>query len=492
MLTFLIALASLILGYVFYGAFVEKIFAPDDRETPAVAHPDDVDFVPMEPWRIFLIQVLNIAGLSPIFGALSGALWGPAVYFWIVFGAIFAGAVHDYLSGMISERNNGASISETVGIYLGPSVKTAARVFTVVMLVLVGTTFSTSPAEFLAMISPSSSLDVNFWLVVILTYYFLATLLPIDKLIGNLYPLFGAALLVMCVGVGGGIFINGCDMPEIWDNFANLHPNGLPIWPLMFVTVSCGAISGFHATQSPIMARCITSERQGRRIFYGAMIAEGVVALVWAAAGVSVYNGTGGLLTAMNAGGLSNLVYEICVKLLGPIGGELALLGVVACPITSGDTAFRSARLTVADWYKIDQKSNGKRLMLTMPLLMAGAALSQFNFQIIWRYFAWSNQTLAMIVLWSAAVYMARHKMNFWVAAIPAVFLSAVSCTYILVAGEGFSPAIARMLCDGAQPEGANLLEVASSVAYPVGIIFAAMCFIVFYYKSVRPMRESF
>ena len=487
MITFLIALAILILGYVFYGAFVERVFAPDDRKTPAIAHPDGVDYVPLPLWKIFLIQVLNIAGLGPIFGAIQGALWGPVVYFWIVFGTIFAGAVHDFYSGMLSERNNGASISEVVGIYLGPSMKMVMRVFSVVLLVLVGTVFATGPAGLLAMLTPEA-LDAKFWLTVVLIYYFLATLLPIDKLIGNLYPIFGIALIVMCLGVGGGLIFRGYNMPEMWDNFANLHPKGLPIWPLMFITVACGAISGFHATQSPMMARCITSERQGRKAFYGAMVAEGIIALVWAAAGVSVYDGTAGLSAAFKTyNGVAGIVYNVCSSTMGKTGMVLAMLGVIACPITSGDTAFRSARLTIADWFKIDQKPMGKRLALSGALLAVGAVLAtSVDFSIIWRYFSWSNQTLAMLALWAAASYMAKNHANYWITAIPATFMSAVSCTYILVAGEGFGPLIARMLSGGTIPEGGNSILIAAKVAYPIGIIFAIACLALFYTKCVK------
>ncbi len=486
MITFLLALIILVVGYATYGAFVERLLPPDERKTPAVEHPDGIDFVPMPTWKIFLIQLLNIAGLGPIFGALAGALWGPVVYFWIVFGTLFAGAVHDYFSGMLSERHNGASISEIVGIYLGPTMKTVMRIFSVVLLILVGTTFSNGPAGLLAILTPES-LDAKFWLTVILIYYFLATLLPIDQIIGKLYPLFGAALIIMCVGVGGGLLVFGYPMPEMWNNFGNLHPAQLPIWPLMFITVACGAISGFHATQSPMMARCMTSEFEGRKVFYGAMVAEGIIALVWAAAGVSVYNGTGGLMeVTKRLAGQSAIVYDICTKVLGPVGGILAMLGVIACPITSGDTAFRSARLTIADWLNIDQKPHMKRLLISVPLLLTGAAISQINFQIIWRYFSWSNQTLAMMVLWAAAVFLCKNKRNFWVAAVPATFMSAVSCTYILVAGEGFGPMIARMLSGGTIPAGASIVGVASAVAYPVGLLFATGCFGMFYAKCVK------
>lgn len=485
MLTFFIALLTLVVGFLTYSVVVERLLPPDDRETPAIAHPDGVDYLPLPIWKSFLIQLLNIAGLGPIFGALSGALWGPVVYFWIVFGTIFAGGVHDYFSGMLSERHNGASISEIVGIYLGPQMKTVMRIFAVVLLVLVGTTFSTGPAGLLALLTPKS-LNVTFWLAIILVYYFLATLLPIDKIIGRFYPFFGAALIVMCVGVGGGLVVQGYELPEMWNSFANLHPRALPIWPLMFITVACGAISGFHATQSPMMARCITSEYQGRKVFYGAMVAEGVIALIWAAAGVSVYNGTQGLWDATTSlAGQSALVYDICIRVLGPVGGVLAMIGVIVCPITSGDTAFRSARLTLADWFGIDQKPRTKRLLISVPLLLCGALLSNMNFQVIWRYFSWSNQTLAMIALWAAAVFLCKVHHNFWPLAIPATFMSAVSSTYILVAPEGFGPMISKMV-SGEALTGAAAIDAAAKVGYPVGIAFAALCFAIFWFKCVR------
>lgn len=456
MLTFFAALIILIVGFMLYGKFVEKIFEPDERPTPAITQADGIDYVEMKPAKIFLIQLLNIAGLGPIYGAIMGALWGPTVFLWIVFGTIFAGAVHDYLSGMISIRHNGTSISEIVGIYLGGGMKTVMRIFSVVLLVLVGTVFATGPAGLLAMLTPDS-LNATFWLVVVLCYYFLATLVPIDKLIGRVYPFFGICLIIMAVGVGAGIIIQGYTIPEL--TFQNLHPSGLPIWPMMFVTVACGAISGFHATQSPMMARCLPHEKYGRKIFYGAMVAEGVIALVWAAAGVAFYETTGGLQNALNTlGGQGGVVYEICQTLLGPVGAVLAMVGVIACPISSGDTAFRSARLTLADWFKVDQRDIKKRLGMTVPLLLIGALLSQIDFNIVWRYFSWSNQTLAMIALWAGAVYLVQNNKLHWIATIPATFMSAVSCTYILVAPEGFGT------------------WVSEGVAYPVGILFAAVC----------------
>ncbi len=468
MVTFFLALIILLVGYWTYGKFVEKVFGPDDRATPATTMTDGVDYVPMKRWKIFLIQLLNIAGLGPIFGALSGALWGPVVFLWIVFGTILAGAVHDFLTGMISIRHNGASVSEIVGIYLGKNMKTVMRVFSVVLLVLVGTVFATGPANLLAMLTPET-LNASFWLVVVLFYYFLATLLPIDKVIGKIYPLFGVCLIIMAAGVAGGIVLQGYHIPEL--TLQNLHPENTPIWPMMFVTVACGAISGFHATQSPMMARCMKSEKDGRKIFYGAMVSEGVIALIWAAAGVAFYGSTGGLQAAMNAATQNGVVYEICRTLLGPVGALLAMVGVIACPISSGDTAFRSARLTLADWFKIDQKKNMPRLYLTIPLLGIGALLSQIDFNIVWRYFSWSNQTLAMIALWAGAAYLVKARKNFWIAALPAAFMSAVSCTYIMMAPEGF--------------------RISQSISYPVGVLFAAGCMGLFLWKFVYGKKSS-
>lgn len=454
MVSFFICLAILIGGYAIYGKYIEKNFGPDDRETPAVAMADGTDYVVMPTWRIFLVQLLNIAGLGPIYGAIAGALWGPSVFLWITFGTIFAGAVHDYLSGMISMRHKGTTIGEIVGIYLGPFMKQVMRIFSIVLLVLVGVSFTTGPAALLAMLTPKS-LNFTFWLVVILVYYFLATFLPIDKIIGKIYPLFGFSLIFMALGVIGGIIFKGYAIPEI--TLANLHPSKTPIWPMMFVSVACGAISGFHATQSPLMARCMKTEKEGRKIFYGAMVAEGVIALIWAAAGCAFYGSTGGLQNAIKElGGQGPVVYEITHKLLGGAGAVLAMIGVIACPISSGDTAFRSARLVISDWFNIEQKSISKRLLLTVPLLGVGAILTQMDVQMIWRYFSWSNQTLAMFALWAGAVYLYKNKKNSWVAAVPATFMSAVSLTYILMAPEGF--------------------KLSSTIAYPAGIIFAVFC----------------
>lgn len=434
-------------------------------------HPDGVDYVPMKTWRVFLIQLLNIAGTGPIFGPLMGAVFGPVVFLWIVFGSILGGAVHDYMSGMISVRMTGASVSEIVGKYLGGAAKQIMRVFSVILLVLVGAVFTTSPAALIARLTPEW-MDTQFWVVVILIYYLLATLLPIDKLIGKLYPLFGCVLLLMVVGIIGGLVAGGYTLPELV--IADLHPDGLPVWPFMFVTVACGAVSGFHVTQSPMMARCLKTEKDGRKVFYGAMIAESVIALVWAVAGVAFYGTTGGLQQALNELGQSGTVYDISVSLLGAAGGALAIIGVVVCPISSGDTAFRSARLTIADWFRIDQSNLGKRLAITLPLLLAGALLTQLNFDVIWRYFSWSNQTLAMITLWAAAMYLARHGEKWWhslICALPATFMSAVSCTYILMAEEG--------------------LRLSQGISCPVGVAFAIACMALYLFKATRRGREG-
>nr|WP_319488075.1 carbon starvation CstA family protein [uncultured Caproiciproducens sp.] len=459
MVTFLLCIALLIVGYFTYGKVVDKVFGPDDRPTPAISMADGVDYVPMNNKKIFLIQLLNIAGLGPITGALMGALWGPVVYLWIVLGTIFAGGVHDFMTGMLSVRNGGGSISEIVGKYLGTGMKQVMRVFSVFLLLMVGTVFAVGPSALLAMLTPKV-LDKNFWLIVVLIYYFLATLLPIDKLIGKIYPFFGICLIIMAVGVGVGLVVEGYPLPEL--SLQNMHPAKTPIWPFMFITVACGAISGFHATQSPLMARCLTTERKGRQTFYGAMVAEGIIAMVWAAAGVSFYNTTGGLSAVLSNPnvGPNGAVYQICMTVLGPVGGVLAMIGVIACPITSGDTAFRSARLTIADWFKIDQKVVKPRLLLTIPVLAFGAIIGGFvDYSVVWRYFSWSNQTLAMMALWAAAVYLWQEKKFYWMAAIPATFMSAVSATYFLAAPE----------CLGMLKNGMI------NVAYAIGILVAAL-----------------
>ena len=434
MISFLGSIALLIIGYYTYGKFVEKTFGINDEiQTPAVTMEDGVDYVPMKWRKIFLIQFLNIAGLGPIFGAIQGALFGPAAFLWIVFGCIFAGGVHDFLSGYLSMKNKGDSASELVGRYLGNSTKTVMRVFTVVLLVLVGTVFMTGPA---ALLTTLTSLDAKVWVAIIVIYYIAATVLPVDTVIGKIYPLFGAALLIMALGVAGGLIFQGYHIPDI--TLQNLHPEGQPLFPFLFITIACGAISGFHATQSPMMARCVEKESETRRVFYGSMVAEGIIALIWAAAAMAFFGGVPQLDVILSAGGPATVVNTISNTLMGPIGGFLAVLGVVVCPITSGDTAFRSARLTIADAMKIDQSSIKNRFMISIPLFIVGVALTFIDFNIIWRYFSWANQTLAMIMLWTGSAYLAKENKNHFISTVPAIFMTAVTVSYIMQAPEGF------------------------------------------------------
>ena len=428
MITFLSGLVVLILGFVFYSRFIERFAEVDEnRITPAFSMKDGVDYVPMPWWRIFLIQFLNIAGLGPIFGAVAGAMWGPVAFLWIVLGTVFAGAVHDYFSGMLSIKHKGLSITEIVGIYMGNGTKQFMRGFTVLLMILVGAVFIMGPAKILAGLTPGWA-TMTFWVWVVFGYYVLATMLPIDKIIGRIYPLFGFALLFMAVGLIIALFAKGYHIPELnIKSIHNYHENAeqFPVFPMLFITIACGAISGFHATQSPLMARCLTNEKLGRRVFYGAMVSEGVVALIWAAIGMSFYGGVQQLNVVMteHSGNAAFVVNEISNSLLGKFGGILALLGVVAAPITSGDTAFRSARLIVADFMNYGQGPIKNRLFVSIPLFAIGLFLTQMDFSIIWRYFAWSNQTLAMIVLWAITVYLMQEKKFFWITLIPAIFM---------------------------------------------------------------------
>ncbi len=435
MLLFFACVALLIVGYFTYGTIVDRIFGPDpNRPTPARAMADGVDYVEMSPRKIFLVQLLNIAGLGPIFGPILGALYGPAALIWIVIGSIFAGAVHDYFSGMLSLRHEGRSVPDVVGLQLGNAFKQFMRFFAIVLLLLVGVVFVLGPAKLLGNLTP---LSVPLWVGIIFVYYFLATILPVNQIIGRIYPLFGAVLIFMAVGLTAALIFKGYTFfPEM--TLANLHPKELPLWPLMFITIACGAVSGFHATQSPLMARCVDNEKHGRPVFYGAMIGEGIVALVWATLGMSFYSGAGALDAALAKGGPAFVVNEISTTLLGPVGGLLAIIGVVLLPITSGDTAFRSARLIIADFLKMPQKASLKRLYLAVPLFVVGFLISQGNFNVIWRYFGWANQTLATIVLWASAAYLIRQAKLHWIATIPATFLTAVVTTYLLYDKIGF------------------------------------------------------
>jgi len=448
MITFTVSLVCLLLGYLLYGAVVERVIKPSDAtKMPCYEKQDGVDFMPMPAWRVFLIQFLNIAGTGPIFGAIMGILFGPAAYLWIVFGCIFAGAVHDYLCGMICIRQGGVSLPEIIGNELGNGMRLVMRVGALVLLVLVGAVFVTTPASLLDNMTSDQGwfFSNGFWLTLIFLYFILATLLPIDKLIGRVYPVFGFALLAMAVGIGWNIYTQEGWMPELTDApFVTHHPKDLPIFPMLCITIACGAISGFHGTQSPLMARCLTSERLGRPIFYGAMITEGIVALIWAAAAVkfaSMLPGEAGATAYEKLASLGNpaiVVKEISTGWMGTVGAVLAILGVVAAPITSGDTAFRSARLIVADFLHISQKSIAKRLMLCLPLFAITTALFFIDFNALWRYFAWTNQTLACIMLWAATVWLRKQGKCYWIAFLPALFMTVVCTSYILIAPEGF------------------------------------------------------
>ncbi|NDV58117.1 carbon starvation protein A [Bacteroides sp. 519] len=445
MLSFTICLLLLIGGYFIYGRFVEKIIKPDDRKTPAVDHPDGVDYIPMPAWKIYMIQFLNIAGLGPIFGAIMGSQFGTASFIWIVVGTIFAGATHDYLAGMLSLRNNGESLPETVGRYLGLPAKQVMRIFTVVLLILVGAVFASGPAGLLAGMTPQA-LDATFWVIVIMMYYVLATLLPIDKVIGKIYPLFAASLIFMAVGILVMLYWYRPDIPEFTESFG-INYTGLAIFPMMFVSIACGAISGFHATQSPLMARCMTHEKQGRRVFYGAMVTEGIVALIWAAAATYFFKENGisylvGDKEVLYTG--ADVASKISKDWLGPVGGILAILGIIAAPISTGDTALRSARLMIADFLGIEQRTISKRLLICIPLFLVTIGILLFSisnkegFNIIWRYFAWSNQTLSVFTLWALTAYLTQKHKPYLITMIPALFMTAVCVSYICMAPEGF------------------------------------------------------
>ncbi len=480
MISFCIALAALIIGFFTYGKFVERVFGIDpDRKTPAIANPDGVDFVPLSGWKIFMIQFLNIAGLGPIFGAIMGAKFGTSSFLWIVFGTIFAGTVHDFMAGMISLRHNGESLPETIGRYLGVTAKQIMRFFTVILMILVGVVFVAGPADLLAMLTPPN-LDSTFWIFVIFAYYILATMFPIDKIIGRIYPAFAVALIFMVIGILFMLFISFPDIPEITDGLSNKseNPENNPIFPMLFISIACGAISGFHATQSPLMARCMTNERQGRYIFYGAMVTEGIVALIWAAAATYFFSPEGQAFFHITEpekvnGNSAVIVNIISNGWLGMVGGALAILGVVAAPITSGDTAFRSARLIVADFLHMEQRSISKRLLICIPLFLVAILILIYNlsdpagFEKIWRYFAWSNQTLAVFTLWAITIYLSRKGKPYWITLIPALFMMAVVITYILFDRSGIA-----------------LPYTTSVIISAIAVVISAIYFFLYRYKE--------
>ncbi len=457
MISFLISICALILGYLIYGRFVEKVFGPDPAKvTPAVSKADGVDFIPMPAWKIYMIQFLNIAGTGPIFGAIMGAKFGPSAFLWIVLGCVFAGAVHDYLSGMMSLREGGVNLPELGGKYLGSGVKKVMLCFIILLLVLVGAVFVYSPAIILGDIAGMAGSGTNasmmIWVAIIVTYYLIATLLPIDKIIGKIYPIFAVALIFMAFGLMGGLLVKWPSIPEFWDGLQNRGPSigmeGQSLFPCLFITIACGAISGFHATQSPMMARCMQSEKLGRPIFYGAMITEGIVALVWAAvASYFFFDGGAAEVGSDLSAAAPTVVTKVSTSWLGVVGGILAVLGVVAAPITSGDTAFRSSRLIIADFLKYDQRPMKNRLAIAVPLFVIAAGLLWFNvanedgFNIVWRYFGWANQTLSVFTLWAITAYLAGARKGAWylITLLPACFMTSVCTTYICIAKIGFN-----------------------------------------------------
>ena len=451
MITFFISFVALVLGYLLYGKFVSKVFAPDDRKTPAVVINDGIDYVPMPNWKIFMIQFLNIAGTGPIFGAIMGAKFGPAAYLWIILGCIFAGATHDFFSGMLSMRNNGADLPALIGKYLGKTPRNVMLVFSVVLLIMVGTVFVYSPAEILGHLSGGSLL----WIIVIFAYYVVATMLPIDKIIGKIYPIFSFSLLFMAVALIVMLLIKMPVLPELWDGLGNMAKEQDPsftdnIFPCLFITIACGAISGFHATQSPLMARCLKSEKMGRPIFYGSMMTEGLVALVWATVAMWFFydSPTPGYEQLAAAKGFHTsapmVVTTVCQDWLGILGGVLAILGVVAAPITSGDTAFRSARLIVASALKLNQKPKMNRLYVCLPIFVVSIALLAWQssnpdgFNVIWQYFGWSNQTLSVFTLWAITVYLVRKNKPYVITLLPALFMTGVCSTYLFISKQAF------------------------------------------------------
>ena len=484
MISFVLSFIALILGYLFYGRFVEKVFGPDNRVTPAVDKADGLDYIVLPSWKIFMIQFLNIAGTGPIFGAIMGAKFGPVAYLWIVFGCIFAGATHDYLSGMLSMRHDGASLPDLIGHYLGKGTKNLMLLFTVLLLILVGTVFVYSPAEILHNIGGSTMM----WVTVIFCYYIVATMLPIDKIIGKVYPLFAFSLLFMAGALMVWLIINWPTLPEVWTHFYNMGAATEPdkwkdaIFPALFITIACGAISGFHGTQSPLMARCVGNERMGRPIFYGAMITEGIVALIWASVSSWFFYGDpapGYTLIANATAGFHSsapaVVNLVCNEWLGVAGAVLAMLGVVAAPITSGDTAFRSARLIVAEWLKLNQRPILNRFYICIPLFACSIAMLVWQvenpdgFNTIWQYFGFSNQALSVFTLWTITVYLVRHKKPYWVTLIPALFMTTVCATFFFVSKQA--------------------LHLPENVAYPLGgvsLVVAIIWFCIWYRKETN------
>lgn len=482
MISFAIALCILIGGYFIYSKFVARICGQDSANTtPVHRMADGVDYVILPSWKIFLIQFLNIAGLGPIFGAIMGVMFGPAAFLWIVFGTIFAGAVHDYLSGIMSIRQDGASLPEIVGSQLGGKLKNLMRGFSLMLMLLVGAVFIYNPADLLSKMT-SESLGASFWIIAIFSYYILATLLPIDKLIGKLYPIFGGALLFMALGICIMLCVHHSTLPEFWEEFYNHKSDSIqnPIFPMMFVSIACGAISGFHATQSPMMARCLKNESHARPIFYGAMIAEGIVALIWAAAAISFTGGYDNLQEYIGVGTPALLVDNLSKSWLGKVGGVLAILGVIAAPITSGDTALRSARLIAADFMNMKQASILKRLAVSIPIFIACFLIMLLPYDALWRYFAWCNQVLAVFTLWSGTVWLASQNRNYYITILPALFMTIVTVSYIIFAPEGLQTIVNQIF----------KIYIPYPVAVGCGIMVSGI-FVILFRKYISSKQQS-
>lgn len=479
MITFIASIIILILGYIVYGKFTERYFGASSKNiTPAVRLEDGVDFKALSPWKIYIIQFLNIAGLGPIFGAIMGAAYGPVAYIWIVIGCIFMGASHDYFSGMLSLRHDGAGLPEIVGRYLGPGVKRFMLTFTCLLLIAVGSSFVSGPSDLIANLTSSNKI---MWLYIIFAYYFIATMVPIDKIIGKVYPFFGAILILMALAISGVMLIKGFSgeitLTELTiSNLKNFHsdPGTNPLIPMLFIVISCGAISGFHATQSPMMARCMSDEKYGRPVFYGAMISEGIVALIWATAAIVYFGGADGLNAAAASGKTpAIMVNEICNSWLGKTGAVIALLGVVICPITTGDTAFRSMRLIIADSMKYNQKPIKNRLIVSVPIFLSAYLICTLDFSIIWKYVGIGNQILATITLWTIATYLATKRKNHLIMSIPALFLTFVCVDYFIVA-----------------PHINGGLSLSKDLGYIIGIISAISLYILFVIRT-RKYRNT-
>ncbi|WP_096185988.1 carbon starvation CstA family protein [Evansella halocellulosilytica] len=449
MVTFLLAVTLLIIGYLVYSKVVERVFAINDQQaTPAYSKNDNIDYVPMSWWKGSLIQLLNIAGLGPIFGAIMGALYGPVAFIWIVFGTTFAGAVHDYFSGMLSLRHKGAQFPTIVGKYLGSGMKVFINLTSIILMILVAAAFTAGPAQLISEITSISFLAA---LALIFLYFLIAAILPVNKIIGKIYPVFGAVLIFMAVAIAVALLFTEQQIPNL--TFSNLHPDELPLWPLMMVTISCGAISGFHSTQSPIIARTLKKESDGRKVFYGAMVAEGVIALIWAAAGMTFFGSTGGLADSLASGGPAGVVNEISTTLLGTLGGILAILGVILLPVTTGDTALRSSRMMLTELFSTVFKSiHGKKkvLLATIPVTIPTVFLATIDYSFLWRYVGWTNQLVATVMLWTATMYLLKQRKAHFICGVPAMFMTGVVTTYIFYAPEGLSlPYVPSLIIGG-------------------------------------------